>query len=1206
MALIGASNSLGGLAGSNSIARLLVVISGDATGLSAAVAQAEGSLAGIGNNASSIGKTLTRGLTLPLLALGGLATKMAIDFESALARVAALTPLTDELGGGIDAVREKILSIANDPQIIAGPTDLANALYFAGSAGLSAENAFQVTELAAKGMSVGMGDASDIAKVLIFALNNYPDTALTAASAMDALTVAIRDGTAEPNELAIALGRLLPVAAEAGISFEQVTASVSQLSNLGVPVRVATTSLRALFSQLLSPTIEATQLLAELGITAEQLRSQLELGPVAAFQLLLKATHGNIDALHDIIPQIRGFTAFLGLTGDKAKKLAEIFKDMQNDTGAFQRVLDQISKTPGFKFQKSVQELQVAGIALGEQLIPVFLRIVSVIDDLASGFSKLPTPVLAAFAAFITLGAAAGPVLQLYGALTQVETIALGSAGLTAIVPTVKAIALGFVTAGIAAGFAASGLASMASGSLNLVSVGTALIGTFIAARTAIFGVQQVLSRLASEKLATGILSGFLGLSGGQITAIAIAIAAIGAAMAYMISQSHAVDRAAADLGETLLNSAKTGDIFSEALKKIGDSETRAQLEAIAKEMKLLDLPTGQALAGLQEGLGGDLISQLHELTAAAQAADPEIGGGLVDSLIKFDNAAKAAEASGAGYNEVIDQAGLTTGEFGTLLDQLDPGGDTPFAQMAQGVDGLSAKFQAARGVLIDYQDSQAAAILGTEANTAAIEDFAKANGVSTDFVKGKLNELGTSLVGANGETLQSFKEFAFGVDKNNQVIGGAAAEAAAAVDQQVTDMANSLREGFTVFGELPEKFKGTVDKMVSNAQELGRVALETSQNIVSLQKQGVPQGLIDQLIGEGPAALDKFASATPGQMQKIIDAYSVGLAAMDEEILKEGAHQEVKGKNMVANFATAILGSSHLTQGAAKELINFTVGEFEKGHLGAKQLGIVADFTRGIGHVKGISQREAHAAVLSFVKGLAAGKGAQAGGHKLVEQLAQGIAKAKGITIQQARALVNSVKSQIAAHAPEVNNAGNRLGAEIGRGVKKGTESQSGAVNNAGNKLAVEVNKGLATADDQAFSRGAQVGSQFAAGINSQASAAAAAARNLANAAKQAMDTGLKNSPEYFTYYMGKKLVTDMARGVRDQSKTMPTHKPTFVGGIRGGDRDMARLGEILGKGGGNVEVHVHGNVYADDFDARVVSAVNRAERPRARGHHK
>lgn len=59
---------------------------------------------------SPSGKSLTRAVTLPILALGGASLFMAAQFESAPRSVAGLTPIVARVSGGIETSRDRLLS----------------------------------------------------------------------------------------------------------------------------------------------------------------------------------------------------------------------------------------------------------------------------------------------------------------------------------------------------------------------------------------------------------------------------------------------------------------------------------------------------------------------------------------------------------------------------------------------------------------------------------------------------------------------------------------------------------------------------------------------------------------------------------------------------------------------------------------------------------------------------------------------------------------------------------------------------------------------------------------------------------------------------------------------------------------------------------------------------------------------------------------
>src|SRR5262245_26039411 len=77
----------------------------------------------IGGQLQTVGGNLTRGLTVPMAALGGLALKFSADFETAMTKVQTLSGNSAEQ---VAEMRKSVLSLAGT--VGQGPVALADAL----------------------------------------------------------------------------------------------------------------------------------------------------------------------------------------------------------------------------------------------------------------------------------------------------------------------------------------------------------------------------------------------------------------------------------------------------------------------------------------------------------------------------------------------------------------------------------------------------------------------------------------------------------------------------------------------------------------------------------------------------------------------------------------------------------------------------------------------------------------------------------------------------------------------------------------------------------------------------------------------------------------------------------------------------------------------------------------------------------------------
>lgn len=98
-----------------------------------------------GQGLSSVGRSMTRYLTLPLLAAGAGALKLYGSFQQTFTRIGALVGTS---GKQLEKFRAQVLDLSRRmPQ---GPQDLAEALYFITSSGFEGAKAMGVLRASAK------------------------------------------------------------------------------------------------------------------------------------------------------------------------------------------------------------------------------------------------------------------------------------------------------------------------------------------------------------------------------------------------------------------------------------------------------------------------------------------------------------------------------------------------------------------------------------------------------------------------------------------------------------------------------------------------------------------------------------------------------------------------------------------------------------------------------------------------------------------------------------------------------------------------------------------------------------------------------------------------------------------------------------------------------------------------------------------------
>ncbi len=330
---------------------------------------------------------LRKGLALAggaILAIGVAATKTALDYDDAFTKISAVSNAS---ATDVEKWKGQVLDLAG--KTAQAPKELADALYFLASAGLKPSQIMPVLAASAKASAVGLGETADVAHLTANVLNAYAGSGLKAAKVTDTLVAAVKAGSADTNEFGTAIGRILPIASTAGISFGSIAASLASLSNVGLDVNEGVTAMRGLIQALVSPTKEASGALDNVGLSAQTLLDSLQTkGLLGTLELLdtaiKKNTTGGADymgTLRAIVPNVRALTGMLGLTTQQASSVKTVFDQVNNSTGAMNEAFKTTSESTGFKLRQALADLQVVAIKLGDLILPVLSMVVTFLMD---------------------------------------------------------------------------------------------------------------------------------------------------------------------------------------------------------------------------------------------------------------------------------------------------------------------------------------------------------------------------------------------------------------------------------------------------------------------------------------------------------------------------------------------------------------------------------------------------------------------------------------------------------------------------------------------------------------------------------------------------------------------------------------------------------------------------------------------------------
>ena len=318
------------------------------------------------------------------LVLGlGHAASSARDFETSAISLRTQIGLTsDEADTAASAAR----NIGTQYGI--GAQQAIDASWFIHSAGLRGQTATDALEASAQAAAVGFGDVTTVADLVTSAMNAYGPETLSAAEATDILAGAIREGKAQPEELAGSMGQVLPIASEMGVEFHELAGVVAAMTRTGTNASTANIQMRQTLMDLLNPTQQARDALAEVGLSAEGLRTQIrEEGLFETLMTLQQAFEGNEEGMSAVFGNARSLMGVLDLLGANVDENAAIIESMADTVGLVDDAFDEVQDSSQFAVDQMKAAWSDLMVTLGDMVLPTITNDINTLSAVLRGLT---------------------------------------------------------------------------------------------------------------------------------------------------------------------------------------------------------------------------------------------------------------------------------------------------------------------------------------------------------------------------------------------------------------------------------------------------------------------------------------------------------------------------------------------------------------------------------------------------------------------------------------------------------------------------------------------------------------------------------------------------------------------------------------------------------------------------------------------------
>lgn len=429
-------------------------------------------ISGVGDKFTSVGSTLTKGVTVPLVAVGTAGLKVATDFEKGMSEVKAITQAS---ATDFEALRDTAIDLGASTAFSA--SEVAGAMTEMAKAGWSSQQIIDgmggvLDAAAASGESLGT-----VSTIVADAITGFGMAASDSAMVADLLTQAANSGTIGITDLGESFKYVAPVAQAMGLNITDVTTALSVMSMAGIKGSQAGTSLRTMLTNLVKPTDEMVVAMENLGI--EVTNSD---GTLKSLDSIVGILRDSFSGLTDeeksyyaaVLAGKEGMSGLLSLLNLTEEEYNAVAASMENANGVAQETAAVMQDNLQSKFEQLMGSLESLAIVLADNVIPPFTEFIEWLTGLIEKFTELSPGAQKFILILAGIAIAIGPIISIFGKLIS------GFGGVVSIIGKVTGKFGGFAQMASAAATpidsAGKSTSRMAAAAKNLISAGAGIL----------------------------------------------------------------------------------------------------------------------------------------------------------------------------------------------------------------------------------------------------------------------------------------------------------------------------------------------------------------------------------------------------------------------------------------------------------------------------------------------------------------------------------------------------------------------------------------------------------------------------------------------------------------------------------------------------------------------------------------------------------
>ena len=303
--------------------------------------------------------------------------------------------------------------------------DVIPALYQAISAGVPPNNVIDFLRTSGKAAIGGVTDLTSAVDGITSVVNAYTDSSHSATRVSDLMFTSVRFGKTTFDELSRSLFNVVPIGVSLGIGFDQITASMAALTKQGIPTKIATTGLRALFVEMSEDGRELADVIQNrLG---KSLSGLMEEG--RDFTSILNEIRASMsaDEFRNLVTQ-EAMIPLMALVKDGGRVVGEALAEMRDSVGATDAAFEKMANTAGFQVTRAVNQMKNTFTVAFMTVLPVIAQLMPLVQAVVSSFSEWAERNPKLMRALVLGAAVVGALLLVMGGLLIAMSAAIALA----------------------------------------------------------------------------------------------------------------------------------------------------------------------------------------------------------------------------------------------------------------------------------------------------------------------------------------------------------------------------------------------------------------------------------------------------------------------------------------------------------------------------------------------------------------------------------------------------------------------------------------------------------------------------------------------------------------------------------------------------------------------------------------------------------